>query len=156
MNAHEFYIQGQYLPDILKFSSYIIAAFVIFMYSIIERITSGMRSAGGMIWMRYFFFFSLISRHCRKSPSWPNEALTVGKPRAEVSDFTVSDATPDMVVSKIICGGWLLRIKSVYREQTENFPQLKPHAQFDNPYAILIHTVFQKFSRVRSIALHCG
>lgn len=113
-----------------------------FMYSTIDRMTSGMISAGGITSIRkkkkhktniiskrrhkicqvtcnkYFRFRSVISRHCRRSPSWPNDALIVGRAKADVRDLTVSDATPVKVVSKTMCGGEFDVIDSVYFEQT--------------------------------------
>lgn len=68
---------------------------------------------------KYPFFFGVISRHCRRSPSCPNDPLTVGMPSAELIDFTVSEARPDRVVSRMTCGGLLLINRRWYREQTE-------------------------------------
>lgn len=99
-------------------SSYRMAAFVMFMYIIIDRMTSGIISDGGITCSKYWRFWSVRSRHCRISPSWPNDADTVGSPRAEVNDFTVSEATFVIVVSNTICGGWLFFTASVYTEQT--------------------------------------
>lgn len=67
--------------------------------------TSGMISDGGITCNKYCRFWSVKSRHCRMSPACPNEALIVGSPRADVNDFTVSEATFVTVVSKTMCGG---------------------------------------------------
>lgn len=91
------------------------------MYTIIDRMTSGMISDGGITCNKYWRFWSFISRHCRISPSWPKDALTVGNPKADVNDFTVSEATFVIVVSNTMCGGWLFFTASVYTEQTAHF-----------------------------------
>lgn len=51
-------------------------------------------------------------------PSWPSDALIVGSPNADENDFTVSDMTPDIVVSNTTCGVWSIFTASMYREQT--------------------------------------
>lgn len=82
------------------------------------RTASGMISAGGITCSKYFCLESSRSRHCRRSPSCPYEALIVGRPRAWVKLFTVSEATPDLVVSSIKCGVCFFSILSAYLLQT--------------------------------------
>lgn len=133
------------------------AAFVMFMYCTIERITSGIMSAGGITCSRNELFgVFLISRHWRRSPSWPYDALTVGSARAAVNDLTVSEARPETVVSKTRCGACSSLIDCWYRAHTghnkentftsPNFPRVC--------YMICVLTRFQEILRIRSISLH--
>lgn len=89
-----------------------IAALDMFMYTIIDRITSGMISDGGITCNRYWRFSLLISRHCWISPSWPNDALIVGKAKTDVKDLVISDITGLIVVSSTKCGDSLLSTES--------------------------------------------
>lgn len=112
-----------------------------FIYSTIDRITSGIISAGGITYgvktqvlidcpfynknwkhacrRKLSIFASLRPRHWRKSPSCPNDVLTVGILKTEVIDLTVSDDNPDIVVSNTRWGGLSAFRASLYFGQTE-------------------------------------
>lgn len=69
-------------------------------------------------------YTALHQLHHLRSPSCPKEALTVGKARAAVTDFAVSDGTPLIVMSSTTCGRVSALIAASYTLHTAT-PNIK-------------------------------
>ena len=65
-------------------------------------------------------FKKIIATTYRRSPSCPNDVLMVGSARAAVKDLAVSEGTPLIVMSSMICGGVPAGMESLYTEHTRD------------------------------------
>lgn len=103
-----------------KNSSKIMAAFVISCFVTTALIASGRISAGGMTCRRNLVWLAFSALHCLKSPTCPKDPDIVGKPKAAVNDFIVSEPTLVIVKSRTTWGVFFAESMSLYFLHTGN------------------------------------